>query len=75
MSWSYTGEDIAKARLTKTEPGGRTVPLYGGLDVPTTGIYEDIAAKVGLVTYTLKVDMEFGGSAVQYVTVEVVASQ
>jgi hypothetical protein len=37
-------------------------------------VYEDIAAKVGKVTYTLKVDSEFGGSAVQSMSVEVVAA-
>ena len=74
VSWSYTGVDIAKARLTKTEPDGRKVPLYGGADVPPDGTYEDIAAKTGKVTYTLKVDSEFGGSAVQSVSVEVVAA-
>lgn len=73
MNWSYTGVDIAKSRLVRTDPDGRTTTLAGG-DVPPSGVYEDIAAKVGKVTYTLKVDSEFGGSAVQSVSVEVVAA-
>lgn len=73
VSWSYEGVDIAKASLVRTDPDGRQTTLGGG-DVPPSGVYEDIAAKVGKVTYTLKVDSEFGGSAVQSVSVEVVAA-
>jgi hypothetical protein len=47
------------------------VPLYGGGDVSNPGQYDDIAAKVGTLTYTLRVDSEFGASAQQSVEVTV----
>jgi polar amino acid transport system substrate-binding protein len=72
VSWSWTCSSVAKTSLTRTDPDGTVVPLYGGGDVPgNPGTYDDIAAKVGTLTYTLKVDSEFGPSATQSVTVTV----
>jgi polar amino acid transport system substrate-binding protein len=71
VEWSWTCEATASARLTRTDPDGTVVPLYGGGDVSNPGQYDDIAAKVGTLTYTLKVDSEFGASDTQSVQVTV----
>lgn len=71
VSWSWTCEAAASARLTRTDPDGTVVPLYGGGDVSNPGQYDDIAAKVGTLTYTLKVDSEFGASDQKSVQVTV----
>ncbi len=71
VRWSFSGEDLASAKLIRTDPDGTLVPLYGGADVTSPGVYEDLAAKAGLISYTLTVSSEFGGSAVQTVVVEV----
>jgi hypothetical protein len=73
VSWSFSGEDLASAKLIRTDPDGTVVPLYGGADVTSPGVYEDLAAKAGLVSYTLAVTSEFGGTAVQTVVVQVSA--
>jgi polar amino acid transport system substrate-binding protein len=71
VSWSWTCEATARARLTRTDPDGTVVPLYGGEDVSNPGQYDDIAAKVGTLTYTLQVDSEFAASDTQSVQVTV----
>jgi hypothetical protein len=71
VQWSWTCEATARARLSRTDPDGTVVPLYGGGDVSNPGQYDDIAAKVGTLTYTLRVDSEFGASAQQSVEVTV----
>jgi ABC-type amino acid transport substrate-binding protein len=73
VSWSFSGEDLASATLIRVDPDGLVVPLYGGDDVTSPGVYEDLAAKAGLVSYTLVVSSEFGGSTVATVLVEVLA--
>jgi polar amino acid transport system substrate-binding protein len=73
VSWSFSGEDLASATLVRVDPDGLVVPLYGGDDVTSPGVYEDLAAKAGLVSYTLVVSSEFGGSTVATVLVEVLA--
>jgi polar amino acid transport system substrate-binding protein len=69
VEWSWTCDSVAKSRLSRTDPDGTVVPLLGGGDVPNPGTYDDIAAKVGTMTYYLKVDSEFGASAEQWVSV------
>jgi hypothetical protein len=71
VSWSFSGEDLASAKLTRTDPDGTVVPLFGGADVTNPGVYQDLAAKAGLISYTLSVSSEFGGTAVQTVVVQV----
>jgi polar amino acid transport system substrate-binding protein len=71
VSWSFSGQDLASAKLVRTDPDGTVVPLYGGADVTSPGVYEDIAAKAGLVSYTLTVSSEFGGTNVATSVVEV----
>jgi hypothetical protein len=51
VSWSFTGEDLAGAKLARVDPDGTVVPLNGGADVTSPGVYEDLAANAGLVTY------------------------
>jgi hypothetical protein len=72
VSWSFSGADLASAKLTRTDPDGTVVPLYGGSDVTNPGVYEDIAAKAGLVSYTLAVSSESGGTTVRTVVVQVI---
>ena len=74
VSWSFSGENLASATLTRTNPDGTLTPLYGGADVPMQGEYEDLAVNQGLLTYTLHVAAEFGGSDVETVLVTVTAS-
>ncbi len=69
LAWSWTCDSVAKSRLSRIDPDGTVVPLMGDGDVPNPGTYDDIAAKVGTMTYTLKVDSEFGASAEQSVSV------
>jgi ABC-type amino acid transport substrate-binding protein len=71
VQWEWTCDSVAAARLTRTDPDGTVVPLYGGADVSNPGEYDDLAANVGTLTYTLKVDSEFGPSAKQSVQVTV----
>jgi len=71
LSWSFSGQDLASARLTRTNPDGTQTPLYGGEDVTSPGSYDDIAASPGTFTYSLSVSSEFGGTAVRTVTVTV----
>jgi ABC-type amino acid transport substrate-binding protein len=71
VSWSYTGQDLASATLTRTNPDGSTTPLYGGADVPPKGEYDDLLTSPGTYSYKLNVASEFAGSAVQTVSVEV----
>jgi ABC-type amino acid transport substrate-binding protein len=71
LSWSFSGENIVSARLTRTDPDGTIVPLYGGADVPTQGTYEDLAMKPGTVNYTLTVSSEFNGTTASTIIVTV----
>lgn len=71
ITWSFYGESIVSARLTRTNPDGSQTALMGGIDVSTQGQYEDIMAIPGTYSYTLVVDTEFGGKAVQTVVVNV----
>jgi len=63
LRWSFSGQDIASARLTCTNPDGSQTPLYGGADVTSPGTFEDLAV------YTLQVSSEFSGSTTAAVTV------
>jgi polar amino acid transport system substrate-binding protein len=69
VSWSFSGQDLASARLTRTNPDGTETPLYGGDDVALQGQYEDLMMTAGNYTYTLNVSTEFSGS--QTATVQV----
>ena len=74
VSWSFSGEDLASARLTRTNPDGSQTPLYGGADVAPQGEYEDLMMDPGTYSYTLSVSSEFGGSAVRTVVVNVTSN-
>lgn len=71
VSWSFSGEAIVSARLTRTDPDGSVVPLYGGADVMSPGTYEDMAMIPGTVQYTLVVSSEFGGTTTSTIQVTV----
>ncbi len=71
VSWSFSGQDLASARLTRTNPDGSETPLFGGADVTPQGEYEDLMMNPGTYTYTLNVSTESGGSAVKTVVVNV----
>ena len=72
VSWSFSGVDLASARLTRTNPDGSETPLYGGADVDTQGQYEDLMMDLGTYTYTLAISSEFGGTTIGTVQVNVV---
>lgn len=71
LSWSFSGQSLASARLTRTNPDGSQTPLYGGADVTTPGSYDDLAGSPGIYTYSLSVSSEFGGTTVRTITVNV----
>jgi len=73
LSWSFSGQDLASARLTRTNPDGSQTPLYGGADVTSPGTYEDLAMQPGILTYTLQVSSEFSGSTTATVIVSATA--
>ena len=72
LRWAYSTTDLVSAKLTRTNPDGSVIALYGGADVPTPGTYEDLAAVAGTYTYTLSVSTEFGGTQTANVVVGVV---
>jgi arginine/lysine/histidine transporter system substrate-binding protein len=74
LSWSFSGQDLASARLTRTNPDGNVVELYDGGDVPSNGSYTDLPTVPGNVTYSLLVSSEFGGTSVESVFVLVTPS-
>lgn len=69
--WSFSGEGLASAKITRTNPDGSQTPLFGGADVDFQGQYEDLMMDPGVYTYTLNVSAEFGGTASQSVVVNV----
>jgi ABC-type amino acid transport substrate-binding protein len=71
VSWSFSGQGIVAARLTRTDPDGTVVPLNGGADVLSPGTYEDLAMIPGTVYYTLAVSSEFGGTTTATASVTV----
>jgi len=71
VSWSFSGEGLASARLTRTNPDGSKTELYSGADVAPHGEYEDLMMTPGKYTYTLSVSAEFGGTTTHKVTVNV----
>ena len=71
LSWSFSGQGLAAARLTRTNPDGSETQLYSGADVAPQGEYQDLMMTTGRYTYTLRVSAESGGTAVQSVTVNV----
>lgn len=72
ISWEFSGSGIASAKLTRTNPDGTVVRLFGDEDVPTNpGSYYDLQMVTGTVTYTLNVNAEFGPSAVKTLMVTV----
>jgi hypothetical protein len=73
VSWSFTGQDLSSAKLFRTDPVGTVVPLYGGADVEPSGTLQDLPPMAGVVSYTLTVTSEFGGSNVRSAVVEVLA--
>jgi len=73
LRWSFSGQGLASARLTRANPDGSQTPLYGGADVTSPGTYEDLAVQPGTLTYTLQVSSEFSGSTTATVTVNAIA--
>jgi ABC-type amino acid transport substrate-binding protein len=71
VSWSFSGEGLASATLTRTNPDGSQTPLNGGADVAPQDQYEDMMMDPGAYVYTLNVSTESGGSAVKSVDVTV----
>jgi heat shock protein HslJ len=71
VSWSFSGERIVSARLTRTNPDGSQTALMGGADVDLQGQYDDLMLVPGTFSYTLVVDSEFGGKAVKTAVVNV----
>jgi len=71
VSWSYAGESLAAATITRQNPDGTETPLLGGADVDAEGQYEDLMMTPGIHTYTLRVSSEFGETTVETVTVTV----
>jgi ABC-type amino acid transport substrate-binding protein len=71
VNWSFHGQDLASARLTRTDPDGAVIQLNGGSDVSNPGTYEDLAMIPGTVIYTLVVSSETGGATTATVSVTV----
>jgi polar amino acid transport system substrate-binding protein len=71
LSWSFSTQDLASAKLTRINPDGSTTPLNGGADVSTPGSYDDMAVDPGTYTYKLSVSSEFAGTTSQSVAVTV----
>ena len=71
LSWSFSGQGLASARLIRTNPDGSQTQLYGGADVAPTGTYDDLAGFAGIYVYSLTVSSEFGGTTVRTVTITV----
>jgi polar amino acid transport system substrate-binding protein len=71
VSWSFSGESLASARLTRTNPDGSQTPLFGGIDVVPQGQYEDLMMAPGTYSYTLTVSSESGGTSARTVVVNV----
>ena len=65
LTWSFSGQDLAAASMTRTDPDGTVVDLTGGMGVPESGTYVDYPPNVGNVTYSLLVSSEFGGTSVK----------
>jgi len=72
LRWAFSTAGVVSAKLTRTNPDGSVIALYGGVDVPTPGTYEDLAAAPGTFTYTLAVSTEYGGTQTANVVVGVV---
>ncbi|HSR46708.1 MAG TPA: hypothetical protein VLL77_01855 [Anaerolineales bacterium] len=51
-SWSFSGQDLTSATLTRMNPDGSTTPLYGGADVDPQGQYDDLMMSPGTYSYT-----------------------
>jgi len=73
LRWSFSGQDLASARLTCTNPDGGQKPLNRGADVTSPGTYEDLTVQPGTLTYTLQASSEFSGSTTATVTVNAIA--
>ncbi len=71
LSWSFTGQSIIKAELSRTNPNGSITLLNSGADVANQGQYEDLMMNPGTYTYTLRVSSEFGGTSVKTAVVNV----
>lgn len=71
VSWSFSGQSIIKAELSRTNPNGSITLLNSGMDVANQGQYEDLMMNAGTYTYTLKVTSEFGGTTVKTAVVNV----
>jgi len=71
VSWSYSGQSITKATLTRTNPDGTRTVLYGGANVDPQSQYEDLMMNPGNYSYTLFVENRFGNSIVKTAVVNV----
>jgi hypothetical protein len=71
LSWAFSTQDLASAKLNRTNPDGSVTALYGGDDVSTPGTYEDLGGVPGDYTYSLAVSTEFSGTQTANVQVTV----
>jgi len=72
INWSFSGDGLASARLTRTNPDGSQTALYGGADVAPQGSYDDLmGGGKGTYEYTLSVSAEFGGTTEKTIKVTV----
>jgi len=72
ISWSFSGQGLAFALLTRTNPDGTQTPLNGGADVDLQGQYDDfMGGGPGTYTYSLSVGTEFAGTVVKTISVTV----
>ena len=71
VTWSFTGESVVSATLTRTNPDGTTTPLNGGSNVAATGSLQDSSNLAGAVIYTLQVTNSTGGTTTATAVVSV----
>jgi len=71
VSWDFTGANLASATLSRMNPDGTLIALFGGDDIPLQGTYDDMMMITGTYTYTLHVAAEFGANAVETILVNV----
>lgn len=67
LNWSFSGQSLANVTLARD---GAVIAS----DVATTGSLQDCPPSAGQITYLLKVDSEFGGTAQQGAQVNVVGA-
>jgi len=71
ITWSFSGESLTGARLTRTDPDGSIVTLNGGADVQPSGSFQDAPPYAGTVFYSLVVSSEYSGSVTASIQITV----